>query len=99
MSDRVVYIPNKAYHDYSDAERYGELRFLTEGVVNRFDIEKLAKAVKEGLADAQEDDYLMISSLAVLNAIGAAFFAHRFARVNFLLFKEGRYVERILYLS
>ena len=48
------------------------------------------------MKDAEKDEYLLISSLAVLNAIASAILARRFGRVNYLLFCEGRYLKRVV---
>jgi len=91
-----VYIPNRSNHDFTKARDFGELCFITEGSVNRFSVNDIARQVREAMSDATASDYLIISSLPVLNAIAAAIFAHRFGRLNLLLHdaKTGGYLSR-----
>lgn len=92
----IVFIPNKGAHDFSDAERYGELRFLTEGTVRRYAVNNLYRVIAEGMKDAEEEDYLLISSLTILNTIVCSVLARKFGKVNFLLFRDGEYIDRTL---
>lgn len=90
----TVFVPNDAGHDYDIARQYGELVFLTSGVVRKFDAQKLYRRISEKMENTDADDYLMIGSLPILNAIAAAVQAKRHGRVNFLFYRGGRYVER-----
>ena len=90
----VVYVPNKGAHDYQDAKRYGELIFLTTGVVERYRTNTIYRTIMEGMDDAQEDDYLLISSLSILNSIISGILARKFGKINFLLFRDGKYLLR-----
>lgn len=80
-----VFIPHKAHHDYSAAKQFGELVFIVEGSINRFDVSRIAFLCSEVLKDAEAGDYLMISSLSVINSVAAAMFGARFGRLNLLL--------------
>lgn len=91
-----MFIPNKGAHDFSDAERYGTLQFLTEGTVKRYSTNTIYRTFIDGMKDARKDDLLLISSLAILNAIASAILARRFGRVNYLLFCDGRYLKRVV---
>lgn len=96
MSDRPrkVFIPNKSGHNFSDAERFGELVFVTEGYVDRFNTNYMYRAFTKALEHSQADDYLLISSMNVLNSVAAACFAYKHGTLNLLLFRRGEYVER-----
>lgn len=94
-----VYIPNKSHHDFSKAEEYGDLVFLTEGLVKRLNVNALYREIGEIMEDAIEEDYILVSSLSILNAIPASIMAYKFGRVNYLLHKDGTYLERIIYLG
>lgn len=95
----TVYIPNKGTHDYSPAERYGDLVYLTEGAVNRYDLDPIIADIQNTLSEATASDYLIITSLSILNAISVGFFAARFGRVNLLQFRNGSYVQRTINFS
>lgn len=90
----TIYVPNKGAHDYSDAERFGELRFLTSGIVKRYTTNTMYRNLIEGMADAKPDDYILVCSLSILNSIATGILARKFGKVNFLLFCNGKYIER-----
>jgi hypothetical protein len=79
-----VFVPNEgAGHDYSDAERYGELVFVTGGSINPFDTGVMNRAWSSALADSSPSDYLVVTSLI------------KHKRLNLLLFSSrGKYRKR-----
>ena len=91
-----VFIPNKGFHDYQRAERFGELVYITEGSLNRFEVNQLARQCDEALRVATPGDYILLSSLPVISAIAAAMFAVRFGRINILQHdnRSGEYISR-----
>ena len=89
-----VYIVNRSSHDFSDAERFGTIHFLSEGAVNRYATNTMIRQFQDGLANSEPGDYIVLCSLNVMNSIACAIFAHRHGRLNLLLFKEGTYIER-----
>lgn len=91
-----VFIPNKGFHDYQRAERFGELVYITEGTVNRFEINQIARLCADALQDAAGGDYILLSSLPGISAVAAAMFAVKFGRLNLLLHdsRSGEYVSR-----
>ena len=91
-----VYIPNKQTHDYSAAWDFGELVFCTNGQVNRKDFNTMYSELSTAMADAELDDYILLSSLTSLCSIACAIFAHRFGCLNLLVFEDGAYIERFL---
>lgn len=89
-----VFIVNKSAHDFSEAKRYGRLIFITEGRLNRFNVNDMHRQCSEALEESREGDYIVPCSLNVLNSIACAVFAVKHRKLNLLLFKEGGYVER-----
>ena len=89
-----VYIVNKSAHDFHEAKKYGELVFITEGRLNRFNINDMHRQTIEVLADSTMNDYIVPCSLNVLNSIVCATFAVKHKKLNLLLFKQGNYIER-----
>lgn len=96
----TVFITNKSPHDFSDAERYGRLCFLTTGFVRQYSTDDIQRMVLQGrvtdtgLVDSVPGDYLLISSLNILTAISSSILASKHGLVNYLLFKRGRYTDR-----
>lgn len=93
---KLVFVPNKGLHDYNDAWRFGELVFCTEGLINRNDVLSMQSELELAMHDAEPDDYILLTSLASLCSIACSLFAHRFGRLNLLVFEKGEYLERSL---
>jgi len=89
-----VYIVNKSAHDFTEAEKYGKLIFITKGRLNRFNVNDMHRQTIESLEDSTALDYIVPCSLNVLNSIVCATFAVKHKRLNLLLFKQGDYIER-----
>jgi len=95
-----VYVVNKSAHDFTDAERYGKLVFLTEGRQYHHNANNMAARIATVLMDSEPDDYIVLTSLNVLCALTAAIFSLMHdGRLNILLFKNGRYAARELRLD
>ena len=96
-----VYVPNQSYHDFSDATRFGELVFLTQGPQDILKLNTVYRRVGELLRDAIAGDYLLISGPITVNAMAASILAYRFGRVKYLIFDgaSGRYVSKPILLS
>lgn len=99
MTQRKVFIVNDGGHDYSGAEKYGQIVFCTESVIRKDDISQMYRELAIALEDAKPDDYFLISSLTSLCAVGAAILSNWFGEVHFLLYKDGQYVVRDLILD
>jgi len=89
-----VYIVNKSSHDFSAANQYGKLIFLSEGPMNRYATNNMHREFSSKMKDSSEHDYIVPCSLNVMNSIACALFARKHGRLNLLLFKEGTYIER-----
>ena len=95
-----VYVPNLGTHDYSDAERYGDLVYVTKGNVHRYAVPAMVRAWVKSLQDSKPDDYIMVTSMSHLCLVGGALFALKHeGKVNLLLFRNGKYFARELMLS
>lgn len=90
----TVYIVNKSAHDFGAADQYGKIVFLSEGPINRYATNNMMRMFGELLKDSGPHDYIVPCSLNVMNSIACAIFAHNHGRLNLLLFKEGKYIER-----
>ena len=91
-----VYVPNRGSgHDYSSAEEYGSLVFVTSGAVNPYNTGAIYRKWYDALKDSSPQDYIVSTSLNVLCMIGAGMFAAKHGRLNILLFtKSGTYKKR-----
>lgn len=91
-----VYVINKSAHDFSDAERFGEITFITSGRLNRFNVNDMHRQAEDVLANSEPGDFIVPCSLNVLNAVVCSIFAVKHKRLNLLLFNKGEYMERNL---
>jgi hypothetical protein len=96
---KTVFIVSNGGHDYSDASRYGELRFCTERVIRKDDVSQMYRELNAAMLDAKPDDFLLVSSLTSLCSVAASILAARFGEVHFLIFRDGQYVQRDLILD
>lgn len=94
-----VFIANKSAHDFSDAERFGELVFVTGGKLNRFNVNDMHRQTAEAMKDSSPRDHIVLCSLNTLNSIICSVFATKHKRLNLLLFKQGKYIERNIVFS
>lgn len=94
MTSPKVYIINKSSHDFTDANRYGDPVFLTEGQLDRFNTNQMCRVINEGLKDSTPNDYILITSMTILCSLTCATFAHKHGVLNLLLFRNGKYIER-----
>ena len=94
-----VFIVNRSAHDFSAAEEFGEIVFLSEGPMNRYACNNMYRAFSEVMKDSNDTDYIVPCSLNVMNSIACAIFAKKHGKLNLLLFKSGNYIERNLIIE
>jgi len=94
MEDTHVYIVNRSSHDFSAAEEFGEIVFLSEGPMNRYSTNNMHRTFSDVLKDSSKKDYIVPCALNVMNSIACAIFAHKHGGLNLLLYKNGDYIER-----
>lgn len=94
-----VFIVNKSAHDFSPAEHFGDLVFLSEGPMNRYATNNMFRQFTDIMEHSRSCDYIVPCSLNVMNSIACAIFAAKHKCLNLLLFKNGEYLERNLILS
>lgn len=95
----IVYIVNKSYHDFDAAAVFGELKFLSNGIMSRYGTNFMARQFEDIMEGSLPTDYIVPCSLNVMNMIAAAIFVHKHGRLNLLLYKRGTYIERNLVFS
>lgn len=88
-----VLIPNRTPgHDYTDAARYGDLVFMTDGPVARAAVRRHKEAMRRHIASSEPEDMIVVGSLSVLTAVAASLMAARHHKLNLLLWERGRYI-------
>lgn len=95
----IVYCTNRGGHDYSPARAFGELVFITEGKLDKWDVSQMVRECRDAFKDSTEDDYILLTSLTTLCSIACAVFCHMHGRLNLLIYKDDGYVERKIVLE
>lgn len=104
MERKRVFVINKSSHDYSQAELFGDLVFMTEGSLNKFATSKMFRIFEPFVESSGKFDYLLLSGLSVMCSVASAMFADKHGRLNLLIYKPdprnpGTYQERILVMK
>ena len=96
-----VYVINKSVHDFSDALRFGELIYLSEGMIDRYATTRIFREFYARLKDSGPEDHILITGLNTMNIIACCIFALKHKKLNLLIHKtaSNTYVERILDLT
>lgn len=89
-----VYIVNKSNHDFSPAEVFGKLVFLSEGPMNRYSTNNMLRTFTEKMNGSSDSDYIVPCALSIMNLLACALFTHKHGKLNLLLYKGGFYIER-----
>ena len=66
-----VFIVNRGCHNFSAATNYGELVFMTHGVINRYSASEIYRVFEECLADSTPDDYLLVSGMSTMLVVAS----------------------------
>ncbi|KKN53601.1 hypothetical protein LCGC14_0600970 [marine sediment metagenome] len=94
-----VYIVNEGSHNYNDAKRFGELVPLSyAGRIGRYSPSVIFLEFADILKDSSKEDFILLSGLALVNAIATGIMSRLHGNVNFLIYhqKTGAYIERNL---
>lgn len=94
-----VYVVNRGGHDYSAAERFGELVYCSDGEMDKWDINQMYRQMSQALEDSVPEDYVLLTSLTSLCSVACSVFAARHGRLNLLIFKDGDYVARTIVMD
>lgn len=87
-----VFIPNLSHHDFTPARKFGELIFLTDGWVSPQQVNTIFRQCYEKMKDVTSDDFLLISSLPIINVAAASIMTMKCnGLLNFLIFDHGIY--------
>jgi len=81
-----VFIPNKAYHDFSGAAKYGSLEYLTHGKISILAIGRMYRTFLPHIVRSSPDDYILITGPAILSSILCTMFGLRHGVLNLLIY-------------
>lgn len=100
----TVFVTNDSGHDYHDAERFGELVVMSEGLIDKFNVTSMLRTFRKFLRTSTADDFILVSGPGVMNAVACAAFAAQHGCLNILLWRfektgEDRYVHHRIILN
>ena len=90
-----VWVVNFAGHNYTDAERWGELKYVTKGYVSLGHLDRLVYQVVESLEESRPTDWLIPSGLLILNVLASVFWYEKHGALRLLMWdrKNDSYME------
>ena len=91
-----VFILNRGCHNFSAAKQYGELIFMTEGLINRYAVSEIYRTFEEYLADSTDQDYLLVSGMSTMLVVASGILSAKHGCLNLLLYKSGKYLQRCI---
>jgi hypothetical protein len=94
-----VYVVNQGFHDFSSAEKYGRLIYMTEGYQPKFSVSTALRRFQFCMQQSEAEDWLLLTGLSVLNCLACSVFALKHNRLNLLLFDGKGYVQRTVVLD
>lgn len=97
----VVWLVNEGGHVYEAAERFGRIVPLTTANVNPFGLDRLIVNLGQRLELAKENDYILISGLAILNSLVLLIWLTKFEKAKVLQWstKKRTYVPMVIHRS
>jgi hypothetical protein len=94
-----VYVVNQGFHDFSSAEKYGRLIYMTEGYQPKFSVATALRRFQFCMQESEQEDWILLTGLSVLNCIACSVFALKHNRLNLLLFDGKGYVTRTVIID
>ena len=101
MSQRPkVFVVNKSTHDFSAAEVFGDVVFLSKNNLQKYSTSQAYRTFYPILSHSNSEDYLIISGLTMHCMVAAFILTNKHKRLNLLLFTEKKnkkqYLERVI---
>lgn len=94
-----VYIVADGGHDYSDAERFGDIVFLSTTPIHRHAVDNMVRTFNEILKKSSPEDYLLVTQYTNMVVVATAIMSHLHGKVRLILFDHnGRYLDRMVEL-
>lgn len=94
-----VWVVNYAGHNYEPAESFGEIGYLSHGYVSMGNLERLFYSMVESVRETDNEDYLLLSGLLLLNAIAAIAWLERHGKAKMLSWDKKLGAYRVLVVT
>ncbi len=97
-----VYVANfQADRDFTQAEKFGEVVFITQGYLDLKKLDKFRLAFEEFLERADASDYIILTGPSVIKALVIVIWYAKFGYVNILSWnkRENIYIHNVVGLD
>lgn len=94
-----VYVTNFAGHDYTKAERYGEIAYVTKGYVSFHSLDRIKYRICEALQGSDSEDWLLLSGIPMICVVAACYWLWKHKKVKLLIHdkrSDGDYRELVI---
>jgi hypothetical protein len=98
-SSPTVWVSNFSGHNYSDAERFGPIRFITEGYVSLRYLDRVFDEVVKGSADTHKDDYFLLSGMNLINVLAVLVWYNKHKKIKLLIWDKKEKTYRLFELD
>ena len=91
MNNSTVFIVNKGFHDYSPAEKFGELVYMSTNPngISQFQASTMARLFEPYIENSSPNDYILVTSYTVMISVASAMFAAKHKKLNLLIYVPG----------
>lgn len=89
-----VYVINNSGHDFARASEFGDIIYLSEGVVDFTNVNLQYRWFVEKMWDSTPDDYILVTSLHSMCTIAGWIMGILGHPLRLLLHDKGHYVQR-----
>lgn len=94
-----VYVANFAGHDFTPAQEYGELCYLTKGYISFQSLDRLKYVIAEALQQSKPEDYLALSGTNIINVLAAVLWLEMHEQVKILNYDKTTNSYRLIVLT
>lgn len=94
-----VFVTNFAGHDYSEAEKYGEIVWITRGYISFHSLDRVKYRICEEVDKSTSEDWLLLSGIPIVCVLAALYWQWKHNKVKLLVHdkkKNGEYRELIV---
>jgi hypothetical protein len=88
----TVYVVHQGDIDFTPAQQYGDLRYITQGYARFDNVKKLSQQIANHLCDSKPTDFLVLSGNNLLCAIVCLMWMKLHGHINILHWAKDSYV-------
>lgn len=91
---RSVFVISKGSHDYSKAETFGEIVFLSDEAFDPVAANNMYKKFWQHLRLSHANDLILVTGLPIMVGIACGIMVSLHNKLNLLVYKDDKYLER-----